>query len=490
MQNLNLAPILPEFFLLLMIFLIMMLDIFISDARRGITYGLSVATTAVLTVWYGLNNGDPNSHYLFSNLFVADPMSNLLKSLSSLATLFTFVYARRYLEARQLFRGDFFVLSLFSLLGLTVMISGNNFLTLYLGLELMSLSLYALVALWRTSPRATEAGMKYYVLGALASGFLLYGMSMMYGATGSLELSKVFEVIASGAVNKIVLVFGLVFIVAGLAFKIGAAPFHMWIPDVYDGAPTPVTLLVAAAPKLGAFALLLRLLVEGMLPLAIDWQPMLVILAVLSLVVGNLTAIVQTSLKRMLAYSTISHMGFVLLGLLSGVVNGKSDGVASAYGSAMYYSIIYVLTTLGTFGIIMLLSRRGFEGGELDDLKGLNQRSPWFAFMMLILMFSLAGVPPMAGFYAKLAVLQAVVNAGMVWLAVVAVLASLVGAFYYLRVVKLMYFDPPTDTEALQSTGSMRLLLSINGLAMLWFGLLPGSLMEWCLRTIHLTLIS
>lgn len=490
MQNLNLVPILPDFFLLLMIFVIMMVDMCLSQAKRGITHGLSLLTTFVLTIWYGCLASDPASHYLFSNLFVADPMSHLLKALASLCTLVTFIYGRRYLESRELFRGDYYILALFSLLGVNVMISGNNFLMLYLGLELMSLSLYALVALWRESPSATEAGMKYYVLGALASGFLLYGMSMMYGATGSLELARVFEVIASGAVNKVVLLFGVVFIVAGLGFKVAAAPFHMWAPDIYQGAPTPVTLLVGAAPKLGAFALLLRLLVEGMLPMAIDWQQMLVILAVLSLVVGNLTAIAQTNLKRMLAYSTISHMGFVLLGLLSGVVGGKVDGVAGAYGSAMFYTIIYVLMTLGSFGIVILLSRRGFEADNLEDIKGLNQRSPWFAFVMLLLMFSLAGIPPTAGFYAKLAVLQAVVNAGMTWLAVLAVIMSLIGAFYYLRVVKLMYFDAPTDAETLQSTGSMRFVLSINGLAMVWFGLLPGSLMDWCLHAIRLTLAS
>ncbi|GAB3625487.1 NADH-quinone oxidoreductase subunit N [Pandoraea terrae] len=490
MQNLNLLPVLPEAVLLFMILVIMMCDAFLGQTRK-MHYVLSVLTMAVVTVLYGVAAAtDPASHYLFGNMVVADPMSNLLKAFGSLATLVTFVYGRQYLEARGLDRGDFYVLSLFSLLGLSVMISGNNFLTLYLGLELMSLSLYALAAVWRDSQNSIESAMKYYVLGALASGFLLYGMSMMYGATGSLELAKVFEVIASGAVNKIVLVFGVVFVVAGLAFKLGAAPFHMWVPDVYHGAPTPVTLLIAGAPKLGAFALLLRLLVEGMLPLAIDWQQMLIILAVLSLVVGNLTAIVQTNTKRLLAYSTISHMGFVLLGMLSGVVGGKIDGIAGAYGSALFYSVIYLLTTLGTFGVVLLLSRKGFEAENLSDLKGLNQRSPWFAFVMLLLMFSLAGIPPMAGFYAKLAVLQAVLNAGMTWLAVVAVITSLIGAFYYLRVVKLMYFDAPEDTMPLEGGLSMRVVLSINGLAMLYFGLLPSSLMDWCLQTIKLTLAS
>ncbi|EON12165.1 MULTISPECIES: NADH-quinone oxidoreductase subunit NuoN [Pandoraea] len=489
MQNINLLPALPEAILLLMILVIMMCDAFLGQTRK-LNYVLALITSAVVSVLWACNAGDPASHYLFGNMFVADPMSNLLKAFGGLATFVTFIYGQKYLEARGLARGDFYVLSLFSLLGLSVMISGNNFLTLYLGLELMSLSLYALAAVWRDSTNATESAMKYYVLGALASGFLLYGMSMMYGATGSLELAKVFEVIASGAVNKIVLVFGVVFVVAGLAFKLGAAPFHMWVPDVYQGAPTPVTLLIGGAPKLGAFALLLRLLVEGMLPLAIDWQQMLIILAVLSLVIGNLTAIVQTNVKRLLAYSTISHMGFVLLGMLSGVVGGKIDGIADAYGSSLFYSVIYLLTTLGTFGIVLLLSRKGFEAENLTDLKGLNQRSPWFAFVMLMLMFSLAGIPPLAGFYAKLAVLQAVVNAGMVWLAVVAVIASLIGAFYYLRVVKLMYFDKPEDANALEGSGTMRFVLSLNGLVLVYLGLMPGSLMDWCLRTIKLTLAS
>ncbi|VVD92620.1 NADH-quinone oxidoreductase subunit NuoN [Pandoraea terrigena] len=489
MQNINLLPALPEAILLLMILVIMMCDAFLGQTRK-LNYVLALITSAAVSVLWACNASDPASHYLFGNAFVADPMSSLLKAFGGLATFVTFVYGQKYLEARGLARGDFYVLSLFSLLGLSVMISGNNFLTLYLGLELMSLSLYALAAVWRDSANATESAMKYYVLGALASGFLLYGMSMMYGATGSLELSKVFEVIASGAVNKVVLVFGVVFVVAGLAFKLGAAPFHMWVPDVYQGAPTPVTLLIGGAPKLGAFALLLRLLVEGMLPLAIDWQQMLIIMAVLSLVIGNLTAIVQTNVKRLLAYSTISHMGFVLLGMLSGVVGGKIDGIADAYGSSLFYSVIYLLTTLGTFGIVLLLSRQGFEAENLSDLKGLNQRSPWFAFVMLMLMFSLAGIPPLAGFYAKLAVLQAVVNAGMVWLAVVAVAASLIGAFYYLRVVKLMYFDKADDQNALQGSGTMRFVLSLNGLVLLYLGLMPGWLMDWCLRTIKLTLAS
>jgi len=330
--------------------------------------------------------------------------------------------------------------------------------------------------------------MKYFILGALASGFLLYGISMLYGATGSLDLTEVAKATASGTVNKTVLVFGVVFVVAGLAFKLGVVPFHMWVPDVYQGAPTAVTLLLGGAPKLAAFAISIRLLVEGLFPLAFDWQQMILVLAVLSMAVGNITAIVQTNLKRMLAYSTIAQMGFMLLGMLSGVVGGNVSGAGNAYSSALFYSVTYVLTTLGTFGAIMLLARSGFEAESIDDFKGLNQRSPWFAFVMLILMFSLTGIPPTVGFYAKLAVLQAVLSTGQVWLAVVSVLLSLIGAFYYLRVVKVMYFDDPVDTAKIVASNDMRVTLSLNGLAVLLLGILPGPLMAVCATAIVKTL--
>jgi NADH-quinone oxidoreductase subunit N len=346
------------------------------------------------------------------------------------------------------------------------------------------------VALRRNSAVSTEAAMKYFILGALASGFLLYGMSMLYGATGSLDLTEVAKAAASGTVNKTVLVFGVVFLVAGLAFKLGVVPFHMWVPDVYQGAPTAVTLLLGGAPKLAAFAICIRLLVEGLLPLAVDWQQMITVLAILSMAIGNITAIAQTNLKRMLAYSTISQMGFMLLGLLSGVVDGNVFSAANAYSSAMFYSITYVLTTLGTFGVIMLLARAGFEAENLEDFKGLNQRSPWFALVMLLLMFSLAGIPPMMGFYAKLSVLQAVLGTGQIWLAVLAVVLSLIGAFYYLRVVKLMYFDDPADTAPIKVGADMRIALSINGAAVLALGLMPGSLMAACANAIVKTLAS
>jgi NADH-quinone oxidoreductase subunit N len=415
-------------------------------------------------------------------MFVDDVMSDVLKVLVCLGVMMVLVYSRQYLAARGMFRGEFFVLTLFSTLGMMVMISANHLLTLYLGLELMTLSLYAMVALQRESPTATEAAMKYFVLGALASGMLLYGMSMLYGATGTLEVTRLGEVIFDGADRGAVLVFALVFVVAGIGFKLGAVPFHMWIPDVYHGAPTAVTVFIGSAPKLAAFGFIMRLLVQalGAETLLVEWQQMLIVMAVLSLAIGNVTAIAQTNLKRMLAYSTISHMGFLLLGILAGDLNG--------YGSGMFYVVVYVAMNLGAFGMIMVLSRSGFEAENLDDFRGLNQRSPWYAFVMLLLMFSMAGVPPTVGFYAKLSVLQAVVNAGYVWLAVIAVMFALIGAFYYLRVVKLMYFDTPLDSAPIEPRADVKLVMSVNGLAMLVLGILPGPLMALCLYSIQVSL--
>ena len=405
---------------------------------------LTLGVVAVMQAEYAISG---LNQYGFGNLVVSDQMGNWLKCFATLAVMVTLVYGRPYAGDRDMLRGgELFTLAMFGLLGMFVMIGGNNFLVIYMGLELLTLSSYALVALRRDNVQATEAAMKYFVLGAMASGFLLYGLSMMYGATGSLDVNEVAQAIASGQIRHQVLVFGLVFVVAGLAFKLGVVPFHMWIPDVYHGAPTAVTLLIGGAPKLAAFAIVIRLLVEGMLPLAIDWQQMLAVLAVGSLLVGNLAAIAQTNIKRMLAFSTISQMGFVLLGMMSGVVNGNAISSADAYGSSMFYVVTYVLTTLATFGIIMLLSRKGFESEEIADFAGLNQRSPLYAAVMAICMFSLAGIPPMVGFYAKLSVLQALISSGQavdIGLAVFAVMMSLVGAFYYLRVVKLMYFDAP-----------------------------------------------
>jgi NADH-quinone oxidoreductase subunit N len=482
-----LLPAWPEIFLLAATCAILLADLWISDARRELTYGFSLAALAgtgvLLILAQSYAGGQPS--YTFNDMFVADGMASVLKLLAVGSVAVCFVYSRRYLQDRGLFKGEYFVLALFALLGMMVMISANHFLVLYLGLELMSLSLYAMVALNRDSATSTEAAMKYFILGALASGLLLYGMSMIYGATGALQLDRIAIAIASGQANAVLLVFGLVFIVAGLAFKVGVVPFHMWIPDVYHGAPNAMTLFIGTAPKLAAFAMAMRLLVNALLPLAIDWQQMLIVLAVLSMGVGNLAAIAQTNIKRMLAYSTIAQMGFMLLGLLSGVVGGNLNSAADAYSASMFYVVTYVLMSLGAFGMVLLLSRAGFEADALDDFRGLNQRSPWYAFMMLVLMFSLAGIPPAVGFYAKLAVIQATVNAGLIWLAVVSVLFSLVGAFYYLRVVKLMYFDDPTDRAPLAAGRDMRVLMSANGLAVLLLGIMPGPLMQLCLDAIR-----
>jgi NADH-quinone oxidoreductase subunit N len=480
----------PEIVLLVMGCAITLIDLGVQSRLRGLTYGLTLLTLAAvasLSVWQA---SEGQTLYALGNLVVSDPLGNWLKSFATVAVMVTIVYGRPYAADRDMLRGgELFILSLFALLGMHIMISGNNFLVLYLGLELLTLCSYALVALRRDHATATEAAMKYFVLGALASGFLLYGMSMLYGATGSLEVGEVFRAINSGVLNHQVLVFGLVFVVAGLAFKLGVVPFHMWIPDVYQGAPTAVTLMIGGAPKLAAFAIVLRLLVEGLMPLAIDWQQMLVLLSIGSLVVGNFAAIMQTNLKRMLAFSTISQMGFVLLGLVSGVVNGSVLTAANAYSSAMFYVITYVLTTLAAFGVIMLLAREGFESEEITDFAGLNQRSPFYAGVMAVCLSSLAGIPPLVGFYAKLSVLQALVTSGQtlyIGLAIFAVMISLVGAFYYLRVVKVMYFDEPITATAVSATLDVRVVLSINGALVLLLGLMPGGLMALCARSIVL----
>ncbi|MGI4847006.1 MAG: NADH-quinone oxidoreductase subunit NuoN [Janthinobacterium lividum] len=491
----NLVPIYPEIFLVIAGSAILLIDMFLSEARRHITYVLSLlALLGCAVITLGTFNAG-STVYAFHNMFVSDPMSNMLKLCSYVAVAITMVYSRQYTTARGMLGGtlggEFYVLALFALLGQMLMISGNNFLTIYLGLELLSLATYALVALRRDHAASTEAAMKYFILGALASGFLLYGISMLYGATGTLDLTEVARATASGTANKPVLVFGLVFLVSGLAFKLGAAPYHMWVPDVYQGAPTSVTILLGGAPKLAAFAICFRLLVEGLWTLAFDWQQMLTVLAVLSMAIGNITAIAQTNLKRMLAYSSISQMGFLLLGLLSGVFQGSNAAsAAAAYSASMFYAISYVLTTLGTFGVILLLTRSGFEAEEINDLKGLAKRSPWFAGVMMVLLLSLAGVPPVVGFIAKLEVLQAVLATGQIWLAVVAVFFSLVGAFYYLRVIKVMYFDEAVDVAPIAVHGDMKFILSLNGIAVLVLGLLPGTLMALCTSAIVRTLAS
>jgi NADH-quinone oxidoreductase subunit N len=488
MDSTSLAVIAPEILLLVLTCVIALVDLGVKSRLRNLTYWLTLVAMGAVAWLTGDLAARGETAYAFNRMVVSDPMGNWLKCFASIAMMACLVYGRPYAGDRGMLRGgELFTLSLFALLGMFVMMSGNNFLVLYLGLELMSLASFALVALRRDNAVATEAAMKYFVLSAMASGFLLYGMSMLYGATGSLDIGTVFKVIATGQVKHAVLVFGLVFIVAGLAFKLGAAPFHMWIPDVYQGAPTVIMVIIGTAPDLAAFAIAIRLLVEGMLPLAIDWQQMLVVLAVGSLLIGNLAAIAQTNLKRMLAYSTIGQMGFVVLGLLSGVVAGDPAFTRNAYSSAMFYMVSYVLTFMAAVGVILLLAREGFESEEIADFAGLNQRSPLYAGIMAICMFSLTGIPPLVGFYAKLAVLQALVVSGTafyVGLAVFAVIMSLIAAFYYIRVVKVMYFDEPITATTVTAPADVRVVLTINGALVLVLGLLPGGLMTLCAQAI------
>ncbi|MDR1350251.1 MAG: NADH-quinone oxidoreductase subunit NuoN [Zoogloeaceae bacterium] len=492
----NLLPAAPEIFLLCMACLILLVDLGVRSPRRSLTFLLTqitLAVSALLTLWYAYAElmppapGEPARVMLtFYNMFIADLLGSFLKALACFIVMASLAYSRRYLEERRSIpQGEYCVLTLFATLGMMVMISANHFLGLYLGVEILSLALCALTALQRDNAAASEAAMKYFVLGALASGMLLYGMSMIYGATGSLEIIEVAEQVRSMRkmqVDKTVLVFGLVFLVAGLAFKLGVVPFHMWIPDVYHGAPTSVTLLIAAAPKLAAFVMVIRLLVVGLIGLSADWQSMLMLLAVLSMGLGNLVAIAQRNIKRMLAWSAIAHMGFMLLGLASGVVRDGNRHVAlEAYTASLFYMVTYVLATLAVFGLIMLLSRRGFESDELDDFKGLNQRSPWFAAMMLILMLSLAGIPFLVGFIAKFAVLESVVISGQYWLAVLAVLFSLVGAFFYLRVIWFMYFDAADANAApIEASFADRTLLSVNSVLIAAIGIFPQFLLNAC----------
>lgn len=479
MENIryDLITALPEIVIVCMAMFILLADLFLKPSNRITIYVLAqvtLLTAAYLTV----STHAQGVGYAFSGTFVDDAMADVLKLMIYLGTSLIFVYSRQYLQLRNMFRGEFYALVLFSVVGMMIMVSGQHMLTLYIGLELLSLSLYALVALDRDNAKATEAAMKYFVLGALASGLLLYGMSMIYGMTGSLNIADINHALNTDGNIQSVLVLGLVFIVAGLAFKLGAVPFQMWVPDVYEGSPTAVTILISSVPKLAAFALVIRLLVQGLgvHSLVVEWQQMLVIMAVLSIFIGNVTAIAQTNLKRLLAYSTISHVGFVLLGLMSASING--------FNSAMFYIASYLFMTLAGFGMILLLSRKGFEADKLDDLKGLNQRSPWHAFLMLIVMFSMAGVPPTLGFYAKFSVLQAALQAGFLWVVVFAVLMAVVGAFYYLRIIKLMYFDEPLDHHPIQAPMDMRIVLGFNALGLLAIGIMPQSLMELCLYAI------
>ncbi len=471
-------PAAAELFVAAMSFVILLVGTFKQNARNWV-YALTQLTLVLAAViTYKTMDGQVN--FTFSNMYVDDLMGDFLKLMLYLSVAVVLLYSRGYMNDRKMETTEYYLLAIYATLGMMVMISANHFLTIYLGLELLSLALYAMVALERDSARATEAAMKYFVLGALASGLLLYGISMIYGATGTLEISSVAQSIYHQAGNRTVLMFGLVFVVAGLAFKLGVVPFHMWIPDVYQGAPAAITLFIASAPKLAAFAMAMRLLVNGLFELAEQWQSMLMFLAVLSIVLGNLAAIAQTNLKRMLGYSGISHMGFMLLGLMSGVVGGDRHFALNAYSSSMFYVISYVLMSMASFGVILLMSRSGFEAESLDDFRGLNKRNSWFAGVMAMVMFSMAGIPFFIGFFAKFSVLQAVVAAGYIWLAILAVVMSLIGAFYYLRVVKIMFFDEPADAAPITATLDMRVVLSLNGVAIAGLGLMPQTLMSLC----------
>lgn len=465
----------PEVFLLAALCVVLLLDIFIGKDSRVVTYlaaQASLLTTALLVYSSFFNR--PDKTVGLEGMYMVDQMAGVLKIGILVMASLAFAYARKYLRDHDIWRGEFFVLSLSAVLGMLIMVSGYHLLALYLGLELLSLSMYALVAIRRDDVQATEAAMKYFLLGAVASGLLLYGMSMLYGLSGELGLAGLREyfVAQQDLQSNLPLLFALTFIVAGLAFKFGAVPFHMWVPDVYQGAPTAVTLFLGGAPKIAAFALAIRLLGEGLEPAQHAWSQMLMVLALLSIVVGNLVAIAQTNLKRMFAYSTIAHMGFVLMGLLVGDHNG--------YSAAMFYVLLYALMSAGGFAILIMLGRRGHEAVHLDDLKGLNERHPWTAFMMLLILFSMAGIPPTAGFYAKLAVIDAVVGADLLWAAVVMVVMSVVGAFYYLRAIKMMYFDSPEDKQSLEADMDVHVLVSANGLSMLLLGIFPGVLMGIC----------
>ena len=461
----------PEIFLLAATCLILLVDLFLDDSRRWQTFVLSIAALAG-TAWIAAQTGMEVRTVGWHGTYVGDPLATLLKIVACGAVAVAFLYSYGYLAKRGILKGEYFVLGLFALLGIMVLASANSLVTLYLGVELLALSLYAMVAFHRDSGSAAEAAIKYFVLGSIASGSLLYGISIIYGVTGTLELGRLAQAVATLGPQQVGLLFGLAFVIVGVAFKFGAVPFHMWVPDVYQGSPTAVTLFLSSAPKLASFALAFRLLGEGLAGLHTGWGQMLAIVAVLSMALGNVVAIAQGNIKRMLAYSTISHVGFILLGILSGTTEG--------YQAALYYTIAYVIMSVGGFGMVILLSRGGFEAEQLDDFKGLNARSPWFAAVMLMLMFSMAGVPPFIGFWAKLAVIQAVLHIGALWLAIVAVAFSVVGAYYYLRVVKLMYFDEPDERRSLEGGRTLRLVLSLNGLAVLVLGLFPGLMLALC----------
>lgn len=470
MADINVA--LPEMFLLAMACAVLLATAFSKDQEQTLVY-LLAQTALAGTLVIVAATASAASDVAFNGTFIADPMSRVLKAFICAVGLFAFVCSREDLRRRERPGGEYYALGLFAVLGMLVLVSAHSLLTVYLGLELLSLSLYSMVALDRDSPSASEAAMKYFVLGAIASGMLLYGMSMIYGVTGTLDLSAIAGASAQSGAARMLLVFGVTFLLIGITFKLGIVPFHMWLPDVYQGASTSATLFIASVPKMAAFALAIRLLVDGLGGLSADWSSMLAVLAALSMGLGNLVAIAQTNVKRMLAYSTIAHMGFLLLGIVAGTVDG--------YAGAMFYAIVYALMGAGAFGMVILIGRRGYEAELIDDFRGLGRRSPWFALVMLVVMFSMAGVPPFAGFWAKWFVIKEVIAGGALWLGVLAVLFSVVGAYYYLRIVKLMYFDEPTAREPVSQDADLRLVLSANGLALVALGLAPGALMSLCL---------
>lgn len=469
--------VMPELALLILASFALVLDTYSSSKEKLLTFRFVQATLLIIICLILFTTPDTQS-YSFNNHFITDPMSIILKTVICIISLVVFFYSHEYLKEHENVRGEFFVLGLFAVLGMMIMSSAASLLTVYLGLELLSLSLYAMIAMHKESLNASEAAMKYFVLGALASGLLLYGISMLYGATGVLDLQGI-SIAASSGIDSgmnLIMVFGLVFIVVGIAFKLGAVPFHMWVPDIYEGSPTAVTLFISTAPKIAAFAMTIRLLSDGLQDLLADWQGMLIILSILSMATGNVIAISQTNIKRMLAYSTIAHVGFFLLGIIS--------GTASGYAGSMFYIIVYALMSMGSFGMVILLGKKGVEADRLEDFKGLAKRSPWYAFIMLILMFSMAGIPPLIGFWAKWFVIKEVIAMGFVWLAAVAVVFSVIGAFYYLRIVKLMYFDEPEQMAAIKASRAIRLVLSMNGMAVLILGFIPGALMALCISAI------
>tara|TARA_R110002049_G_scaffold22388_21_gene80255 strand:+ start:4512 stop:5951 length:1440 start_codon:yes stop_codon:yes gene_type:complete len=466
----------PEMTLLGLICVVLIVDLFIEDDRRVVTFWLSLAALGI-TLWSLLATAPELRTVLFDGSYVSDPLSQILKISAVGFVAVGFMYARDYLQANDLHKGEFYLLGLFGLLGMMIMISANSLLTMYMGLETLALSQYALVAIDRSNVKSAESAMKYFVLGAIASGCLLYGISWVYGATGTIQFHEIAQAVASDpSVNALPLWFGIAFMVVGICFKFGAVPFHMWVPDVYQGARSPITLYIGTAPKLAALALTLRILVDGLGGLHDIWSDMLMVVAVLSLLLGNFVAIAQTNIKRMLAYSTIAHVGFILLSVYAGTREG--------YAAAVFYTLTYVVSAVGAFGMVILLSRRGYEAENLSDFKGLNARSPWYALMMMFFMFSLAGVPPFIGFFGKINAINAVLGVGQLELAIIMVLTSVVGAFYYLRVVWYMYFEEATDRAVLQTSTDTRILMSVNGLSVLFLGILPGWLWSVCLQVV------